>query len=47
MLEDILKKESLDLSDLEVIFANLDKLSDKDLIRLGLKVPEPVKKQKA
>ena len=37
MLEEILKKESITIEDMVIINANLDKLSDSDLVRLGLK----------
>lgn len=39
MLEEILKKETVDESDLKVIVANLHLLSEEDLIRFGFKQP--------
>jgi len=41
MLEEILKKESLDADDLAIVHKNLHLLGDADLIRLGLKTSEP------
>jgi hypothetical protein len=38
-LEEILKKESIDESDLEVLVANIRLLSEADLIRFGFKAP--------
>ena len=45
MLKEILKKESLDESDIKIIMNHIRLLSESDLIRLGLKQPletEPV-----
>ena len=40
MLEEILKKETIDESDFKVLVANLHLLSESDLIRFGFKQPE-------
>lgn len=42
MLEEILKKPSLNEEDLKIIRANRHLLSDETLIRLGMKEPAPV-----
>lgn len=41
MLEEILKKESINEADLAVLVANLSKLSEADLVRFGFKVAVP------
>ena len=42
-IQDILKKESIDIDDMRILMENIDKLSHADLVRLGLaqEVQEP------
>lgn len=41
MIEEILKKESIEEADMAILMKNMDQLSDSDLVRLGLKEAEP------
>ena len=45
MIEEILKKESLDESDIKILIANRHLLSEEVLIRLGLIVREKIEEK--